>query len=236
MGRSRRDRLIEYRIFYELASKFEKYISKDPRHHTLKERVQFHVMPGGPVRTDQYPGGVDERTVQIQYGLSAIGGYREITSMIPFRVASSTVVERGATLVFSRSDDYSVLAILYPPRTDNMRATDEAYVIGRMRAGKNLTSIAFLEWCARCLLSSQQVWSFDGEPNFSDRLMAIRLKYFHRYVSDGKTVERRASVVTKNILKWTATVVLSGILLKAVEEFWPSTPLSVPSKSSVVVK
>jgi hypothetical protein len=225
-GRSKRlDRYSDFRIFARLAQDwFSELGEHDARHQFFKSFYSFYVVVGGRF------GGVDKRVVEVFYGKGPIDLVKQMSyslpdgTSLPFpRSEQKLVSEAGASLRYERTVRGTVLCFLEPARSEGLSPQEESIVLAHINEPRILTGKPLIERHWRAFRSYCECSSCDGDPRISDRIRVMWLLFTRPLIIEGKLRERRVATTVKWILKWVATVGMSGAILSLISALQQST-------------
>jgi hypothetical protein len=217
----RRSRRFDFDFFARDArAVFHDIAARDARHDALEETYPFYVVPGGR------NGGHDRRVVEIFYGRRPFEQVRELVQQersLP-ALRDRLLSESGATLLYQRWDNGTVLCTLHPAHSENYRRREEAIVLAVIRNTHVLTGVPTLERHWRAFMSYMQYTALDGEPSATDRLRVWWLLSTRRLVINKTAEVARFWVVAGQLAFFSATVGLSGFLLAFVQWWFAKNP------------
>lgn len=194
---------------------FKISLPKDSRHKSLERIYPFYVLPGGRA------GGVDKRVFEVFYGQRP---FEKVTELVQGKgplpkIHERLLTERGATLLYERSDDGMVLCTLYPAASENYRPREDAIILAIIRDTHVLTGAPIIERHWRVFMSYMQCTCLEGDPTIGDRLRVWWLLSTRRLIVDNKTEIAKVWTVCSHILMFSVSVGLSGFLL-AIVQWW----------------
>ena len=130
-----------YKIFADDAQKnFAQIAQHDPNHKSLYDLYSFHVVPGGR------QGGHQDEVVELFYGTRPYDATTELAANareLP-RLRKRLLAESGATLLYERVDNGSVLVTLYPARSERFSRKEDMILLSRIRNPQKLTDFPSL--------------------------------------------------------------------------------------------
>lgn len=217
----RRSRCFDFDLFARDAREvFRGIAARDARHGALEQTYSFYVVPGG--RT----GGHDWRVVEIFYGQRPFERVKEMVQQeraFP-ALRDRLLSESGATLLYQRGDNGTVLCTLHPAYSENYRRREEAIVLAVIRDTHLLTGVPALERHWRAFMSYMQYTALDGEPSTADRLRVWWLLWTRRLVINKTAEVPRVWVAAGRLAFFSATVGLSGFLLVLIQWWFAKNP------------
>ncbi|SFG58118.1 hypothetical protein [Methylobacterium gossipiicola] len=216
----RLERRSDFEFFVrEAPATFRRLADADPRNAFFDPVYRLCITPGGAM------GGIDRRMLEVFYGSRPFEAVREFVprqDRFP-SVQERLLAENGARLVYQRVDNGTVMCTLEPARSEGFRRPEDAILLEWVRRSHVLTgeSLPARHW--RAFVSYMECTSLEGEPSLGDRVRVWWLLATRRLVVAG--VERTPLYrrVLLEVAKFSATVGLSGFLLKVVE-VWFATP------------
>jgi hypothetical protein len=190
--------------FYKGAKElFKTYADSTPECKHLGDLYSLCICPGGR------HGGLNKREVEIFYGnrpfdsVTTIGKNLEPTEKLE--------TAHGATLSYQRTDDGQVLCCLYPAVSENFRPPEDFILLGIVKNPATLERESKRHW--KTFLAYMQVTCLDGKPSIFQRIRVFCIRNFKERVVNGTVQRRKASEVTGEIVKYAATVGLSGFII-----------------------
>jgi len=199
-----------FECFADRASEqFESFMSSDSRATNLKSQYSFHAVKGGA------NGGVDKRIVEVFFGCRPFDKVTMIATGgegIP-RPRETLLSEQGACLRYERVDDGSVLCVLYPARTENLRQEEDFIQLSFRRNAKSLSRNWLIKRDWRVFLSYMISTSLDAYPRPTDRARIWWLRLTRKRGVQGQVERPRIATGAERIFSYVVTVGLSGFLL-----------------------
>lgn len=221
--RKRIDRYSDFETFISLAERwFQEFGAADSRHEHFDRTYSFYVRVGG-----RY-GGVDKRIVEVFYGNRPVDSATEVVGKKPDgtelpvpQIRKRLITERGAALLYQRSERGYVTCTLIPASSESYRRREDLIILKldldpRLLTGK---PTPYGHW--QDLISYSEVSSVDGHPAVRDRLRVWWLLFTRRIVVKNEAPPRQVALAGLWILKWVVTVGLSGALLFGLTRCFP---------------
>ena len=193
---------------------FTQIAQRDPDHQSLQNIYGFHVVHGGR------EGGLEKQVVEVFYGNWPYDLTAEISNRdpIPSRVRKRLLVEQGASLVYERVDNGSVLVTLIPAKSERFARHEEMVLLCIIRQTEKLTGIGTLKKHWRFFHSYMEYTSLDGLPTTVDYLRVWWVLFTRRLVVDGK--ERTPLFIQwgLKIIGYSLTVGLAGFWFEILKQ------------------
>ena len=191
-------------------------MSSDSRATDLKSQYSFYAVKGGA------SGGIDKRIVEVFFGSRPFDKVTMIASDgqgMP--MARETLLsERGACLRYERVDDGSVLCLLYPATTDNLRQEEDFIQLSFRRNAKALSRNWIVKRDWRAFLSYMILTSLDAYPRPTDRARIWWLRLTRKRVVHGQIERPRIVTAAEKVFSYVVTVGLSGFLLVILVQYF----------------
>lgn len=190
--------------FYEGAEElFRTYSDSSQECKHLGDLYSLCICPGGR------SGGRNKRKVEIFYGNRPFDSVTTIGKNL--QPTEKLETAHGATLSYQRTDDGQVLCCLYPAASENFRPPEDFILLGVVKNPATLKSKSKQHW--KAFLAYMQVTCLDGKPSIFQRIRVFYLRNFKERVVNETVQRRKASEVTGDIVKYAATVGLSGFII-----------------------
>lgn len=182
---------------------FQKHAESTPEYKRLDNLYSLCICPGGRF------GGSNKKEVEIFFGNRPFDSVTEIGENL--QKINKLETAHGATLSYQRTDDGQVLCTLSPAASENYRPKEDFIFLGIVKDPAELKKKSKRHW--KIFLAYMESTCLDGKPNLCQKARVFYLRNFKESVVQ-KTLQRRpASVVSGEILKYTATVGLSGFVI-----------------------
>lgn len=186
------------------------------------------VAPGGAM------GGQDPRKLEVFFGHrpfdeAFVPAERPAVPFLP-GAHLSTVIDRGARLVYHRTDHGRVLCLLQPASTQFTTSREDMIRLADVDPA-DLEIPTVLCRHLRLLLAYMAATSVDGIPFRGQRwryAYLYLLRPWHHAEKD-KWMWSRASFCAYKVGKWVVTIGLSGLLLYGVQRLWPLPETVTPA-------
>ncbi len=190
--------------FYKGAKEiFETYADSTPECKRLGDLYSLCICPG------ERHGGLNKREVEILYGNRPFDSVTTIGKNL--QATKKLETAHGATLFYQRTDDGQVLCCLYPAASENFRPPEDFILLGVVKNPATLERESKRHW--KTFLAYMQVTCLDGKPSILQRIRVFYIRNFKERVVNGTVQRRKASEVTGEIVKYAATVGLSGFII-----------------------
>ena len=178
-----------------------------PKVQKYDDYYMFIVCPGGR------NGGINNRITEIFYGLSMPYDYQNKINN-DLSVTKVPLQERGASLLYSLDDLGYCLVAIYPPETDYTKSIEQGIAIERSINPIKLLNKKTLRKHLNFFNSYMEVQSIEGNPNLTDKLRCLYLRFFKHLIIDNK-VENNTKVwkLVRIGFKWFIYVGLSGTVI-----------------------
>lgn len=177
------------------------------------------IKPGGAA------GGRDKRLLEVFYGKRPFDSIEEVITStdggLP-RLQKRLLSENGVRLNYYLNDSGVVVCSLIPARTDSLSQREDAIILDSVSNPSQLRILAKSHW--NYFQSYMQVTSLDGAPTFADKIRVFWLRLCRLLIVSGKQERRRILVISESVLKFTASVGLSGFLLLAITRYFDKPP------------
>lgn len=182
---------------------FDAYAQYTKSSMRLDNLYSFCVTPGGRF------GGMNKKIVEVFYGNRPFDLITEIGSN--FQTIKKFETAHGATLSYERTDDGQVLCGLSPAASENFHHPEDFILLDMVKNPAELERKSKRHW--RMFQAYMESTCLDGRPSFFQKVLVFYLRNFKEYVVNKTIQKRRATVVFREIAKYTATVGLSGFII-----------------------
>ena len=186
------------------------------------------VTPGGAM------GGLDPRTLEVFFGQRPFDEAFVPTQLpaVPFMAGSHlrTVTDRGARLIYQRTDHGRVMCLLKPAGTLFTSSREDMIRLADVDPA-DLEIPAVLCQHLRLLLAYMAATSVDGIPFRGQRWHYACLYLFRpwHHAEKDKWMWSRAAFCAYKVGKWVVTIGLSGLLLYGIQRIWPLPETVTPA-------
>ena len=199
----RQRKINDFEAFVDNAqATFEEFAEADTSHQKVGELFQFYVSPGGQI-------SVGKKAVEIFYGQRAVDRSQTIDENLELN--EEIELEEGACLRYERTVDGKVICLLYPARTETKQIAEEALLLDLLDDPINLEKKVRCHW--RDLVAFMHCTCVDGEPTHRQRLRTWTRRNFCDYLVERSRRPARVKTMAQDVIKFSATVGLSGFLL-----------------------
>lgn len=219
MRRSRLDRRKDFELFYQKSETlFRDFALVDIERSDEFERTHMLVIcPGG--RRD----GNNNRVVEVFWGQR---GFETIT----FGRNWKSLPEYGVTLMFELDDSGRVIIALFPAHTEKRKPIESSITLWNWLDPKKLSNRIFVGRLWNDFMAYMAVTSLDGTPTISQRIRISWLRFIKHQVVNNTWMPRKITTYSKEIIKYSLTVGLSGCLLLLVTKACESSDSSTAKK------
>ncbi len=169
----------------------------------------FYAMKGGAM------GGVDKRIVEVFFGsrpFDDVEMFLPEGSGLPGR-RTKTLTERGARLMYERTDAGTVICTLRPAFTNDLQALEDAIALDWIRDPSVLNGNRRVRKHWRAFISYMECTCIDGTPTIIDRARVGWLRFSKHLIKDGRQSSKRINVAILDVVKFSLTIGLSGFLI-----------------------
>jgi hypothetical protein len=203
-----RDKRKTFDMFYKKSKPWFRFIhSKDKPIQNLSNYYGFIICPGSR------DGGCNKRIVEVFWGNRP---FDKTVKIKGFSMLDEFLTETGATLQYLLLDNGNVVISLSPAKTENLSPIEETIFISLLRNPKKLLKLNYLKRHWSYVKAYMNITSLEGNKNIKNKIITWYLRNFKITISNKQQKEPKIFIVIKSILKFVATVGLSGFLLIAI--------------------
>lgn len=211
----------EFKLFLNNSKNcFEKISQNDIDVKELNELYSFCITPGGR------DGGIKDNIVEVFWGLRPYRVEHKISKN--GQIQKEHLIERGATLVYSRLDNGKVIVYLTPARTKYFQQQEQFIIIDFAIAPKKINAKIKRHWLY--LKAYMNYTSLHGRKSFKNSIIVWYLRTFKEIIIDDKVCDTKFYKYAVSIVKFALTVGLSGFLLFFISKFGENEAVKLENK------
>lgn len=200
----RQRRYSDFDDFHENSKEiFEGYAKIDPSNKRLKDLFNLCITPGGR------NGGLNKKVVEVFYGNRPFDAITTVGD--DHNIKKKLETAHGATLKYDRTDSGHVMCFLYPAMSENQRPLEDAILLDYVSDPSQLKKLSKKHW--KMFIAYMEHTCIDGEPNICHKIRASYLLNFKECRVDSVVKPRKVWVLSKEMMKFSLTVGLSGFII-----------------------
>lgn len=178
--------------------------------YSYNELYKFNIAIGGR------NGGIDHRVIEVFWGARP---FDSKTIFSGLGVSKSILAENGALLRYCQLDNGNVIVSVAPAMSEGLRPIENALIIETITNLRRLSSKRVIKSHWRYLKAYMDATALEGSKSYKSDVIIWYLRTFKKYFAGDFLHDSKASNAFRGVIKFTATVGLSGFIFYAVDYF-----------------